>query len=107
MSGALTQDQIEEFNRRKLENKIKNGQFIQIANIPRVISKLTAETEQLQQQLSKTSKKDTYLEASIRNKLSKNEWLLKELNNHRETGSEERIFKTEPDLADLCANIPT
>jgi len=47
MSGALTQDQIEEFMRRRLENKIKNGQYNQIANIPRVISKLTAETELL------------------------------------------------------------
>ena len=47
MSGALTQDQIAEFMRRKLENKVKNGLYRQIANIPRVISKLTAENEQL------------------------------------------------------------
>lgn len=38
--------------------------------------------------------------------MAKNEWLLKELNNHRETDSAPAV-KRERDLGDLCAKMPT
>lgn len=47
MLGNLSFEQVEEFMRRKLENKVRSGLYHQIANIPKVISKLTAETEAL------------------------------------------------------------
>jgi len=46
-----------------------------------------AENETLNSQLAKTSKRDIQIESVIRKKLQRNDWLLKELQNHRETDS--------------------
>jgi len=46
-----------------------------------------AENETLNSQLAKTSKRDIQIESVTRKKLQRNDWLLKELQNHRETDS--------------------
>jgi hypothetical protein len=52
--------------------------------------------------LSKISKRDASLEATIKKKLQRIEWLMTELNNHRENDESDANLKTKGDLGDLC-----
>jgi len=68
--------------RRKLEQKVRDGKFNQIPNIPRVISKLISELQLLQENLDKTK---SGLKVQAEKKIARLQWLVKELNKHRES----------------------
>ena len=70
--------------RRRLELKIKEGNYHQIANIPRVLSKLSSEIDTLKEQVAKVPKRDFKLAETIKKKIDRTNWLIKELNSHRE-----------------------
>ena len=48
---------------KKLDKKVKEGQFNQISNIPMTISRLKNEADSLNQELAKVGKRDYNLEA--------------------------------------------
>lgn len=103
MSGKISQDQVEEIMRRRLELKVKEGLYNQIPNIPRVISKLTAEIDTLTEQVAKVPKRDWKLAETIKKKLDRNTWLISQLNSHREIEVKDikRETGTHGDQADI------
>jgi hypothetical protein len=65
-----------------------------------VISQINQELETLREQLKKPVR-DQALHTTIKRKIERNEWLMKELNSHRETDPDQKRGKVSLDKPDV------